>query len=346
MLNIDPTEAPKDALRHGFILLPRFTLLPFAGFVDALRLAADEGDQSRQIRCQWTVMGAGLEEVEDSTWTTPEAALADADAWARRFDRESARSRVEDVEEVLLVGGSTLLPGVFGLGNVLTGKGNIKESRKNAIEIIEKVVAAYLGVGDAPVSHGAPGVELRGLLERAHRLVVVEGVDPVQSLVEVTLRFVRVGRDTAAVRSHAGEQLRFRFGNRGLGGAGLDGLERSERGHDEQGDAERGGELQGRRLFGGAAREQVVDPRAPDVPELGRLDEGLARRQPKAPRPRLEQAAVEQASSNQLSLFVSDPCKQKEADPLQEALAEIDPDSLTPREALEQLYRLKEISGD
>ncbi|MDH3200995.1 MAG: hypothetical protein OEM15_08900 [Myxococcales bacterium] len=42
------------------------------------------------------------------------------------------------------------LPGVFGLGNVLTGKGNIKDSRENAIEIIEKVVAAYLGVGDEP----------------------------------------------------------------------------------------------------------------------------------------------------------------------------------------------------
>lgn len=40
------------------------------------------------------------------------------------------------------------LPGVFGLGNVLTGKGNIRDSRTNAIEIIEKVVAAYLGVGD------------------------------------------------------------------------------------------------------------------------------------------------------------------------------------------------------
>jgi DNA mismatch repair protein MutS len=60
----------------------------------------------------------------------------------------------------------------------------------------------------------------------------------------------------------------------------------------------------------------------------------------------LEQAAVEQASSNQLSLFTSDPCKQKEADPLHEALGEIDPDSLTPREALAQLYRLKEIIGD
>ncbi len=47
------------------------------------------------------------------------------------------------------------LPGVFGLGNVLTGKGNIKDSRENAIEIIEKVVAAYLGVGDEPDE--APG---------------------------------------------------------------------------------------------------------------------------------------------------------------------------------------------
>lgn len=36
---------------------------------------------------------------------------------------------------------------VFGLGNVLTGKGNIKESRKNSREISERVISAYLGVG-------------------------------------------------------------------------------------------------------------------------------------------------------------------------------------------------------
>lgn len=42
------------------------------------------------------------------------------------------------------------LPGVFGLGNVLTGKGNIKDSRANAIDIIDNVVAAYLGVGGEP----------------------------------------------------------------------------------------------------------------------------------------------------------------------------------------------------
>ncbi|WP_444678706.1 hypothetical protein [Halomonas sp. E19] len=36
-----PTEV--RPLSVGFVLLHRFTLLPFAAFVDCLRLAADEG---------------------------------------------------------------------------------------------------------------------------------------------------------------------------------------------------------------------------------------------------------------------------------------------------------------
>jgi ferredoxin--NADP+ reductase len=60
------------------------------------------------------------------------------------------------------------LPGVFGLGNVLTGKGNIKDSRTNAIEIIEKVVAAYLGVGDEPEqTPGLASAEAREVAEHA-----------------------------------------------------------------------------------------------------------------------------------------------------------------------------------
>jgi ferredoxin--NADP+ reductase len=58
------------------------------------------------------------------------------------------------------------LPGVFGLGNVLTGKGNIKESRANAIEIVEKAVAAYLGVGgeleEAPGGVSAQAEDVAG----------------------------------------------------------------------------------------------------------------------------------------------------------------------------------------
>lgn len=52
------TNPPSVQLSVGFILMPRFTLLPFAAFVDCLRLAADEGDASRPIRCRWTYMTA------------------------------------------------------------------------------------------------------------------------------------------------------------------------------------------------------------------------------------------------------------------------------------------------
>lgn len=53
----DETGARAPALDIGFILAPNFTMLPFAAFIDAIRLAADEGDRSRQIACRWTVMG-------------------------------------------------------------------------------------------------------------------------------------------------------------------------------------------------------------------------------------------------------------------------------------------------
>lgn len=52
------SEAIDPKLRVGFLLTPRFTLTAFAGFVDALRLAADEGDRSRPNLCRWAVLGA------------------------------------------------------------------------------------------------------------------------------------------------------------------------------------------------------------------------------------------------------------------------------------------------
>ena len=51
------TRQVKPKLRVGFLLCPRFTLVAFAGFVDALRLAADEGDRSRQRLCTWSILG-------------------------------------------------------------------------------------------------------------------------------------------------------------------------------------------------------------------------------------------------------------------------------------------------
>ena len=60
--------APK--LRVGFVLAHRFTLTAFAGFVDALRLAADEGDRSRPVECQWSVLGNPASPVVSSCGAT------------------------------------------------------------------------------------------------------------------------------------------------------------------------------------------------------------------------------------------------------------------------------------
>ena len=43
--------ARDQPLSIGFILQPDFTLVAFSSFVDALRLAADEADRSRKVRC-------------------------------------------------------------------------------------------------------------------------------------------------------------------------------------------------------------------------------------------------------------------------------------------------------
>ena len=65
------SQTPNSAnLAVGFVLMPSFTLLPFSAFIDALRLAADEGDQSRQINCQWTVMGPTLDPISSSAGVT------------------------------------------------------------------------------------------------------------------------------------------------------------------------------------------------------------------------------------------------------------------------------------
>lgn len=58
------SQAPQ--LSVGFILLPQFTLLPFAAFIDCLRLAADEGDASRQVHVHWSVLGTNMQPIQSS----------------------------------------------------------------------------------------------------------------------------------------------------------------------------------------------------------------------------------------------------------------------------------------
>lgn len=59
-------SASKPRLSVGFILARRFTLCAFANFVDVLRLAADEGDRSRPILCEWTVLSDTMNSVPSS----------------------------------------------------------------------------------------------------------------------------------------------------------------------------------------------------------------------------------------------------------------------------------------
>ena len=63
--SVRPTgKAPR--LTVGFVLARRFTLNAFANFVDLLRLAADEGDRSRPVRCGWSVLSDTMNPVASS----------------------------------------------------------------------------------------------------------------------------------------------------------------------------------------------------------------------------------------------------------------------------------------
>lgn len=69
------TKAPRTDLafrdrrppvQFGIVLLPNFTLTAFSGFVDLLRLASDDADFSKPVRCAWTIVGETLTSVRAS----------------------------------------------------------------------------------------------------------------------------------------------------------------------------------------------------------------------------------------------------------------------------------------
>ncbi len=60
------TRVAREPLRVGVILAEHFTLSAFAVFIDHLRLAADEGDRSRPVHVQWSIMASRQESVPAS----------------------------------------------------------------------------------------------------------------------------------------------------------------------------------------------------------------------------------------------------------------------------------------
>lgn len=61
-----PALRPVRRLNVGFVLAPQFTMLALSGFVDTLRLAADDGDRSRPIHCAWSIVSHDLKPVRAS----------------------------------------------------------------------------------------------------------------------------------------------------------------------------------------------------------------------------------------------------------------------------------------
>jgi len=99
---------------------------------------------------------------------------------AKRVDQ-----RTFDRRSILLIffGKPDLFPGQLGRGWRHERKINVRTA----------------GQRDTPVRHGAFGIELRGLLERADGRAVIESVNESQALIEITLRLRRIGRDLARI---------------------------------------------------------------------------------------------------------------------------------------------------
>ncbi|RLQ87900.1 GlxA family transcriptional regulator [Notoacmeibacter ruber] len=80
-VRINASNSPN--LRVGFLLADGFTLSAMSLFIDALRLAADEGDRSRPIRCEWQILSSRPGPIRSSAGLSiePTAALIDPKAF-------------------------------------------------------------------------------------------------------------------------------------------------------------------------------------------------------------------------------------------------------------------------
>ncbi|KKJ78426.1 AraC family transcriptional regulator [Kiloniella litopenaei] len=54
--SFEVTSKETTSLSVAFILLPNFTLTPFSSVIDTLRLAADDEDYSRPLKCRWSII--------------------------------------------------------------------------------------------------------------------------------------------------------------------------------------------------------------------------------------------------------------------------------------------------
>lgn len=124
---LTPKSSVKSDLSVAFVLAPSFTMTPFAGFLDVLRLASDEADYSRQVSCHWTILGDYAEQQITSSSGTKVA------AW-------KAYQKPEDYQYIIVVGGQ--LPASFDLSPA--GYAFIARAHRKKVTIIALCVGSFL----------------------------------------------------------------------------------------------------------------------------------------------------------------------------------------------------------
>ncbi len=124
---IKPWKSRYCELSVAIVLAPSFTITPVAGFLDVLRLAADEADFSRQLVCQWTILG------DEAGQKIASSCGVEMLAW-------QPYGNPKNYDYVMVVGGQ--LPASFKLSE--RGYAFLKQAHQQSVKIIALCVGSFL----------------------------------------------------------------------------------------------------------------------------------------------------------------------------------------------------------